>query len=214
MEGNIQQAIEKALEGAPERKFTESLELSFTIRDIDLKNPSNRIQEEVRLPSGRGKEVSIAMFAEGEMAQKAEQGGITIIDPTTIEDLGADKTTARKMAKRYDFFLSEIPHMGLVGRYLGQVLGPRGKMPRPVPPNIDPARLAAGLSNTVVIRSRDRVTFHTVAGSRSQSVADLVDNTMAVWIRVISKLERGAGNIRSFYVKTSMGPAIRVEVIE
>ena len=48
MENNLQTAIQKALEGAPERNFVESLEMSFTLKDIDLKNPSNRIQEEVR----------------------------------------------------------------------------------------------------------------------------------------------------------------------
>ncbi len=71
MENNLQTAIQKALEDAPERNFVESLEMSFTLKDIDLKNPSNRIQEEVRLPSGRGKEPKIAMFAGGEMAAKA-----------------------------------------------------------------------------------------------------------------------------------------------
>ena len=214
MENNIQQALEQALQEAPERKFIESVEVSFTICDVDLKNPVNRIQEEVRLPSGRGKPVSIAMFAGGDMAIKAEAAGLAIIDPSTIEDLGGDKTTARKVAKRHDFFLAEIPHMGLVGRYLGSVLGPRGKMPRPVPPTLDPAMVAAVLSDTAVVRSRDRVTFHTAVGTSDQSISDLVENTMAVWIRVISKLERGAGNIRSFYIKTSMGPSVKVVVVE
>jgi ribosomal protein L1 len=71
MKENIQTAIEEALNSAPERKFTETVEFSFNLKDIDLKNPANRIQEEVRLPSGRGKPVRIAMFAGGEMATKA-----------------------------------------------------------------------------------------------------------------------------------------------
>jgi len=158
MENNLQTAIQKALEGAPERNFVESLEMSFTLKDIDLKNPSNRIQEEVRLPSGRGKEPKIAMFAGGEMAAKARAAGLEIIDPSTIEDLGSKRQAARKMANRYDFFLSEIPHMGSVGRFLGVVLGPRGKMPRPVPPPVDPAMIAGGLKDTAIVRSRDKIT--------------------------------------------------------
>ena len=214
MQENIQTAIQRALDESPERKFVESVEMSFTLRDVDLKEPKNRIQEEVRLPSGRGKPVKISMFAGGEMATKAKAAGIDVIDPSTIEDLGGNKQLARKVANKSDFFLAEIPHMGTVGRFLGVVLGPRGKMPRPVPPNVDPGMIATGLKDTSIVRSRDRVTFHTAFGSREQGIDDLTANAIAIWDRVMSKLERGAGNIRSCYIKTSMGPAIKVEVVE
>ena len=59
MEQNIKQAIEQALSEAPERKFVETVEFAFTIKDVDLKNPSNRIQEEIRLPAGRGRSPSL-----------------------------------------------------------------------------------------------------------------------------------------------------------
>ena len=213
MKENLQSAIQKALDDSPHRSFVESIEISITIKDVDLKVPTNRIQEEVRLPSGRGKPVKIAMFAGGEMAAKAKAGGLDVIDPSTIEDLGGNKQKARKLAKQYDFFLSEIPHMGTVGRFLGGVLGPRGKMPRPVPPTLEPAALASGLKDTAIVRSRDRVTFHTAVGSREQGIEDLTSNAIAIWDRVTGKLERGAGNIRSCYVKTSMGPSIKVEVV-
>ena len=214
MQENIQTAIQRALGESPERKFVESVEISFTLRDVDLKNPANRIQEEVRLPSGRGKPVKISMFAGGEMATKAKAAGIEVIDPATIEDLGGNKQLARKVANKNDFFLAEIPHMGTVGRFLGVVLGPRGKMPRPVPPNVDPGMIATGLKDTSIVRSRDRVTFHTAFGSREQGVDDLTANAVAIWDRVMSKLERGPSNIRSCYIKTSMGPSIKVEVVE
>ena len=214
MQENIQTAIQRALDESPERKFVESVEISFTLRDVDLKEPVNRIQEEVRLPSGRGKPVKISMFAGGEMATKAKAAGIDVIDPSTIEDLGGNKQLARKVANKSDFFLAEIPHMGTVGRFLGVVLGPRGKMPRPVPPNVDPGMIATGLKDTSIVRSRDRVTFHTAFGSREQGIDDLTANAIAIWDRVMSKLERGAGNIRSCYIKTSMGPSIKVEVVE
>ena len=213
MKENIQNAIQQALDESPERNFVETLEMAFTLREVDLKNPANRIQEEVRLPSGRGKPVKIAMFAGGEMSTKVKAAGIEVIDPSQIEDIGGNRQQARKMANRYDFFLSEIPHMGTVGRFLGVVLGPRGKMPRPVPPNVDPGMIAAGLKDTAIVRSRDKITFHTAMGSREQGVGDLTANGMAIWTRVVGKLERGAGNIRSCYVKTSMGPSIKVEVV-
>ena len=213
MEEKISEAIKAAIEAAPERKFAESLDISFTIKDVDLKNPTNRIKEEIRLPSGRGRELKVAMFAAGEAATKAKAAGLAVFSPQDIEDFGGKKGHAKKVANQYDFFLSEVPHMGLIGRHLGTVLGPRGKMPRPVPPTLDPAVLAAGLSSTVVVKSGDKMTFHASFGTVKQSHDELLANAMEIYNRVTGKLERGIGNIRSLFIKTSMGPSQRIEVI-
>jgi large subunit ribosomal protein L1 len=212
MEENINNAIKEAIENAPERKFVESMDIQFTIKDVDLKNPTNRIKEEVRLPSGRGREVRIAMFAAGEAATRAREAGIHVITPPEIEELGGNKGRAKKIGNQFDFFLSEVPHMGLIGRYLGTVLGPRGKMPRPVPPTLDPAVLATGLKTTVVVKSGDKMTVHSTIGTVGQSQEELLANAMEVYNRVIGRLERGVGNIRSLFIKTTMGPSTQVEV--
>ncbi|MBL6890133.1 MAG: 50S ribosomal protein L1 [Candidatus Poseidoniaceae archaeon] len=212
MEENINNAIKEAIENAPERKFVESIDIQFTIKDVDLKNPTNRIKEEVRLPSGRGRDVRIAMFAAGEAATRAREAGIHVITPPEIEELGGNKGRAKKIGNQFDFFLSEVPHMGLIGRYLGTVLGPRGKMPRPVPPTLDPAAIATGLKTTVVVKSGDKMAFHSTIGTVGQSQEELLANAMEVYNRVIGRLERGAGNIRSLFIKTTMGPSTRVEV--
>ena len=88
MEENINNAIKQAIEDAPERKFVQSVDIAFTIKDVDLKNPTNRIKEEIRLPSGRGREVKVAMFAAGEAATRARDAGIHVITPPEIEELG------------------------------------------------------------------------------------------------------------------------------
>ncbi|NCG42095.1 MAG: 50S ribosomal protein L1 [Euryarchaeota archaeon] len=213
MENKINQAIKDALSNAPKRNFVESVDIAFTIKDVDLKNPTNRIKEEIRLPSGRGRELKIAMFAASEAATKAKAAGLTVITPQEIEDLGGNKGKAKKVANSYDYFLSEVPHMVLIGRYLGVVLGPRGKMPRPVPPTLDPGIIATGLMSTVVVKSGDKTTFHAAIGTVNQSEEELYANAMAVYNRVTSKLERGIGNIRSLYIKTTMGPAQQIEVV-
>ena len=136
-----------------------------------------------------------------------------MFSPQDNEDFGGRKGHAKKVANQFDFFLSEVPHMGLIGRHLGTVLGPRGKMPRPVPPTLDPAALAAGLSSTVVVKSGDKMTFHASFGTVKQSHDELLANAMEVYNRVTNKLERGIGNIRSMFIKTTMGPAQRIEVI-
>ena len=82
-----------------------------------------------------------------------------------------------------------------------------------MPPTLDPAVLAAGLSSTVVVKSGDKMTFHASFGTVEQSHEELLANAMEVYNRVTSKLERGIGNIRSLFIKTSMGPSQRIEVV-
>ena len=212
MEEKISEAIKAAIEAAPERKFVESVDISFTIKDVDLKNPTNRIKEEIRLPPVvvENSRSLCLLPAKRHQGQGRRSDRVFSSD---IEDFGGKKGQAKKVANEYDFFLSEVPHMGLIGRYLGVVLGPRGKMPRPVPPTLDPAVLAAGLSSTVVVKSGDKMTFHASFGTVKQSHDELLANAMEVYNRVTSKLERGIGNIRSLFIKTSMGPSQRIEVI-
>ncbi|MFW5924454.1 MAG: 50S ribosomal protein L1, partial [archaeon] len=65
---DIEEAVTRAIDEAPERNFRETVDLAVNLRDIDLNDPSNRIDESVVLPSGTGQETTIVVFAEGETA--------------------------------------------------------------------------------------------------------------------------------------------------
>ena len=209
---NILKAVKEALEKAPERKFLESVEISVNLKDIDLTNPKNRLTEEIILPKGRGKELKIAVFGGPEMKAKAEGVADRFIPADEIEELAEEKANTKKMVNDTDFFIAEAPLMAVVGKNLGIILGPRGKMPRPLPPGADPSTIIKNLKRTVKIRTKDRRTFHVAVGSTTMPAEDIAANIEAVLTRVISKLERGAMNIHSAYVKTTMGPPIRLEV--
>jgi large subunit ribosomal protein L1 len=203
-------AVKKALEAAPERKFGESVEIAFNLKNVDLSIPKNRVDEEVQLPKGRGRTPKVAVFASGELAAKAKASADVVVQPDQIEELSGDKRKARKLANEMSFFVAEAPLMPTIGRTLGTVLGPRGKMPRPVPPQGDPAAIVKTLRNTVRVRSRDRRTFHAPIGIRTMSAEDLTENAWLIIDRVTKKLERGEQNIQSIFVKTTMGPAEKV----
>jgi large subunit ribosomal protein L1 len=206
----ILEAVKKALEAAPARKFGESVELAFNLKNVDLSIPKNRVDEEVQLPKGRGKAPKVAVFASGELAAKARASADVVVMPEQIEELSGDKRRARKLANEMGFFVAEAPLMPTIGRTLGTVLGPRGKMPRPMPPQGDPAAVVKTLKNTVRVRSRDRRTFHAPIGTRDMSAEDLTDNAFLIIDRVVKKMERGEQNIQSIFVKTTMGPAQQV----
>ena len=193
-----------------QRKFLESVELAINLKDIDLTNPKNRIQEEIILPNGRGKAVKVGVFGSSEMAVKAKGVADVVVQPEEIETLASDKAKARKFARQGDFFLAEAPLMPTIGKRLGVVLGPRGKMPKPIPPGSDPRPQIEKLRNSVAVRTRDRKTFHIPIGTKDMTPEKLAENIDAVVKRLTSKLERGKMNIQSIYVKTTMGPSYKV----
>jgi len=193
-----------------QRKFLESVELAINLKDIDLSNPKNRIQEEIPLPNGRGRQVKIGIFGSSEMAMKAKGVADVVIQPEELEELAKDKAKARKFARQGDFFLAEAPLMPTIGKRLGVVLAPRGKMPKPIPPGSDPKAAIEKLRGSVSVRTRDKKTFHLPIGTKDMPADKLAENLDAVLKRIMSKLERGKMNIRSAYVKTTMGPSFKV----
>jgi len=203
------ETIKKLFEAAKPRKFNESVEVALNLRDVDMSVPKNRVEEDVVLPKGRGKPIRVAVFASGELALKSRSAADLVIQPQEIEEYASDKRKARKLANSYDFFIAEAPLMPVIGKRLGIVLGPRGRMPRPVPPTMDPTNLINSMRKTVRVRSRDKRTFHVAIGTRDMAPEDLAENLDALMRRVVGKLERGRFNIQSAYVKTTMGPAVR-----
>jgi len=189
------------------RKFKQSIDLVINIKGIDFNDPKNRIEEEILLPSGRGKDAKVALFASGELALKAKGVADLIIKPEEIEDLAKDKKNFKKIAENHDFFIAEAPLMPVIGKSLGVILGPRGKMPKPVPPTVDIENMVKNLRKTIKIRSKGKKTFHAVVGTEDMEPEKIAKNIATVIKRLEEKLPNGRLNIESMYIKTSMGSA-------
>ncbi|UPV73508.1 50S ribosomal protein L1 [Halorussus limi] len=206
----IEQAVSRALEDAPERNFRETVDLAINLRDLDLNEPSNRVDESIVLPSGTGQETKIVVFAEGETALRAEDVADEVFDGDDLEDLGDDDDDAKDLADETDFFIAEAAMMQDIGRYLGTILGPRGKMPEPLQPDDDVVEVVSRMKNTVQLRSGDRRTFHTRVGAEDMDAEEIADNIDVILRRLHSNLEKGPLNIDNVYVKTTMGPSVEV----
>ena len=210
-DAEVSQKVKEAMDNAPPRKFPETIELAVNLRDLDMSIPANRINEEIILPRGRGKEQRIAVIGSGEMVLKAKGVADVVIQPDEIESIADDRRGARKMVRGVDFFVAEAPLMPTIGKRLGVFLGPPGKMPRPLPPGADPSGIVASLKNTVRVRTRDKTTIHVPVGSSKMSADDIAKNILEILRRIESKTPRGNGNIGSVYVKTTMGPSVRLK---
>ncbi|AEF96484.1 50S ribosomal protein L1 [Methanotorris igneus] len=207
----ILQAVKEARRLAKPRNFTQSFDLVVNLKELDLSRPENRLKEEVVLPHGRGKEAKIAVIAKGDLAAQAEELGLTVIREEELEELGKDKRKARKVANAHDFFIAQADMMPLVGRYLGPILGPRGKMPKPVPANINLKPLVERLKKTVVVNTRDKPIFHVLVGNEKMSDEQVAENIEAILNTVAKKYEKGLYHVKSAYVKLTMGPAVKIE---
>jgi large subunit ribosomal protein L1 len=204
--------VEKILEESKKlkRKFKQNIDLVVNLKNLDLNNPKNRVNEEIVLPHGRGNEAKIAIFASGELAVKSKKYVDLLIKPEEIEDLSKDKKKFKKITEEHDFFIAEAPLMPTIGKTLGTVLGPRGKMPKPVPPHADVSGMVKNLRNTIKISSKSSRTFHTVAGNAEMSKEHIAENVDAIIKRLEGALERGRMDIGSIYIKTTMGPSERI----
>ncbi|MFC6716718.1 50S ribosomal protein L1 [Natrialbaceae archaeon GCM10025810] len=207
-DSDIETAVARALEEAPDRNFTETVDLAINLRDLDLNEPSNRVDESVVLPSGTGQETQIVVIAEGETAVRAEEVADEVLSLDDVADLDDDE--AKDLADETDFFIAEEAMMQDIARHLGTILGPRGKMPDPLSLDDDVVETVNRLTNTVQVRSRDRRTFHTRVGAEDMSAEEVADNIDVILRRLHADLEKGPQNIDSVYVKTTMGPSVEV----
>jgi len=207
----IVEAVKTAIEKAPPRKFAEGVDITVNLKNIDMAQPKNRIDETILLPHGIGKKVGIAVLGKGDIITQAREAGVDlVIGPEEIERLGGAPREARTVASTYRFFLAETSVMPQVGRFLGPRLGPRGRMPTPIQSGTDIKPMVERLRNSVKIRTKDRKTFHVKVGSTGMPPEQIAENIDVVLRRVESVLEQGSMNIRSVFVKTTMGPAQRL----
>lgn len=114
------------------------------------------------------------------------------------------------MANQYNFFVAQADLMPLVGRFLGPVLGPRKKMPKPVPASAKPDPIIDRLKNTVNIRIKNQPVIQALVGSQEMDDEQIAENIETVLGILDRNLEKGRNQIKSMYVKTSMGPVTKV----
>ena len=208
-------AVEEMKKNSPKKKFKQAIELVIRLKDIDLKKQESKISETIVLPNPLEKPVKVCFIATGDLAVRAKKGGADLVlGRDELDALGREKKEARKVAREYDQFVSEAPLMPLVGKTLGPVLGPRGKMPVPVPPNVVVEDVLARQRRTVRVRVRDQPVIQCRVGTEDMASEKIVDNVQAVVTAIEGKLERGLGNVGSIIVKATMGSPIKVPLLK
>ncbi|MBI3841444.1 MAG: 50S ribosomal protein L1 [Thaumarchaeota archaeon] len=204
-----QQFAELAKKGkdqASERKFTQSVEVILTLKEVDPKKTDLNVNEIVYLPHPTKKQAKICFIGSGDLALRAKAAKADLVmDPSKLENYGGSKRDAKKLARSYDFFLADTALMPRIGKVLGQALGPKGKIPTPVPPNASVEGMITRMRTAVRVRSRGSLGIMAKAGDSTLTEPQLVENMLAVVNAVAKKLPNGDKNIKTIMVKTTMG---------
>lgn len=212
---NFLTALQKMRDSNKQRKFKQSVELAINFKGLDFKKAENRIDVAVSLPFSTGKSSSkICVFAKDKnFISMIKDKVAKVITEEEIPRL--DKKEASRLAEEFDGFLAEGPVMLTVGKYLGQVLAPKGKMPRPIQPDVSALESALkGLKSGVRVtnkKGRFMPVVQVLIGKEDSKDEELAENALTVYQAVVAKLPESEANVKSVFVKTTMGPAIKVE---
>jgi large subunit ribosomal protein L1 len=210
---SIEASVAEARAKGTERgiKFEQSFDLAVNFRkkELDVSKPENRFNQELVLPNTLLPPPKICAFGDGEFAEAATAAGAErVVSKDDIPRIGEEKKERKNLAKTFDFFIAATDAMPLIGRYLGQALGSRGKMPRPFPPQADLSAIISQYHRTVRVRMRNTPTFHVKVGHVKMSDREIADNIAAVLNFVESK--GFSERINNVVLKTTMGPAVSV----
>ena len=210
-ESQLMEIIKQAKETDKDRKFKQSVEMIMVFRDVDVKK-GFAINETVQLPKKLSKPATVCIMASGDMGIKAKNAKADlVVDENELAKLSADKKKSKNMVNKYDFFLTDTKLMPTVGKTLGQLLGPRGKMPTPVPFNAPIESFLERFRSSVKIKAKGSLAMSCKIGEEGMEDADLAANANAVATAIEKALPNGSRNVKKIMFKTTMGKAIKVE---
>ena len=198
----------RMLKDFPAAKFDETVELHFHL-GLNVRHADQQLRGTLMLPHGTGKEMRIAVFAEGEKAREAEDAGADVVgsaDLATQIEGGFDE---------FDVAIATPDMMGTVGK-LGRILGPRGKMPNPKTGTVtfDVGKaVREAKAGKLEYRTDRGANVHLVIGRKSFEERALLENYAAVLDEIIrAKPSAAKGRyLRSITLASTQGPGVKVD---
>src|SRR3954466_4263426 len=198
----------RMLKDFPEAKFDESVELHFRL-GLNVRHADEQLRGTLMLPHGSGRDVRIAVFAEGDKAREAEEAGADVVGSADLAKQIEEGFTD------FDVAIATPDQMGNVGK-LGRILGPRGLMPNPktgtVTMDVGKA-VSEAKAGKLEYRTDRGANVHVVIGKKSFAERALVENYAVVLDEIVrAKPSASKGRyIRQITLTSTMGPGIHVD---
>jgi large subunit ribosomal protein L1 len=198
----------RLLKSFDDAKFDETVEVHFNL-GLNVRHADQQLRGTLMLPHGSGKDVRVAVFAEGEKAKEAEEAGADVVGSADL---------AAKIEEGFDDFeiaIATPDMMGTVGK-LGRILGPRGKMPNPKAGTVtfDVGKAVRDSKAGKLEYRTDRgANVHLSIGKKSFDERQLLENYATV-IEEITRAKPAAAKgryIESITLTSTMGPGIHID---
>ena len=203
MNETIINAVKGARGSVKKRNFSQSFDLIVNLELMDPKKSENKLNEVFDLPKGRGKDAEVVLFAEG-----SKDVGCKTYGTSDIEKLAKDKRGIRKISTATDFFLSEPKMMPIIGKTLGSVLAPRGKMPSIVAGDLK--EIVDKSKKSVRIKVKDSPVIQCIVGTENMKDEDVAENVESVLKFLEKKLPKGKNNMGKIILKLTMGKPMKM----
>ena len=202
------------------RKFDESIDIIINIKDLNLKDPKNRIDKEIILAHELITKgiPNICVIASDEILLKAKNLGLDTLNSDGLVKLNSvEKKEKKKFAKKYDYFVVEDKMMRDVARYLARFLGPVGKMPKPFPTGYGIISSTEDLDTAyerykkiIRIQMKKQPIIFAKIGKKSMDVAKLFENMKIIIDFIADRMPHKFNNFKSMYFKSTMGKPVKV----
>jgi large subunit ribosomal protein L1 len=195
----------KSIDGA---KFDETVEVHFRL-GLNVRHADEQLRGTIMLPNGTGKDVRVAVFAEGDKAREAQDAGADVVGSADL----AAKIEGGFLD--FDVAIATPDQMGNVGR-LGRVLGPRGLMPNPKTGTVTfevGKAVQDAKAGKLEYRTDRGANVHVAIGRKSFEGKRLLENYAALVDEIVRAKPAAAKGryIKGITVTTTMGPGIRVD---
>ncbi len=204
MDEKILNIVKGARSNSKKRKFSQSFDLIVNLKLLNPKKPENRISEIVVLPKGRGKDAKIIIFSD-----TIKGDDYKVYKSSELGKLVSDKRQLKKITGTADFFLADPALMVEIGKNLGKVLAPKGKMPTPIAG--DPQTMINRYKKSIRLRVKESPVIQCLVGTESMKDEEVAENVEFVLKFLERKLPKGRNNIGNVMIKLSMGKPVKLE---
>ncbi|MFT4250589.1 MAG: 50S ribosomal protein L1 [Candidatus Woesearchaeota archaeon] len=203
--------LQEAKKQSEKRNFTQSIDLIFTLKNLDFKKPDDHVDFYATMPNSIGRETKTCALVGPELVEEATKNCDRVIRVEEFEKI--DKKEIKKLAKEYHFFIAQANIMAQVAKTFGRVLGPRGKMPDPkagcvVPPKTQLKPLIERLNQTIRVSAKKDPVIHLLAGREDQDEEEVAANIAHLYNQLLTNLPLEINNLKATYVKTTMGKPV------
>merc|ERR1712243_352896 len=191
------------------RKFTETVELQVALKNYDPQK-DKRFSGTVKLRHIPRPKMRVCILGDAQHCDEAKANEVPCMDAEALKKLNENKKLVKKLAKKYDAFLASDSLIKQIPRILGPGLNKVGKFPTMITHSDNMVLKVEELKATIKFQMKKVLCLNVAVGNVKMAEDELIFNIHLAINFLVSLLKKHWQNVRSLYIKSTMGPSIRL----